>query len=151
MQDTTTQAMTELALGLSMAFFSIMILALLSMHQPTMSNPQPDPANGINKLLVNHVVDVAAAAPGSGSTQSLDDQTQVVFYFNGKLFDQSLQQLRGNRLDKNHQLIIAVEPNVSFLQVVKLKNRINHPQLSITTINEQWLQQLQQKQSEIIK
>ena len=150
MQDTTTQAMTELALGLSMAFFSIMILALLSMHQPTISNPQPEPSQGINKLLVNHLVDVTAA-PGPGSTQTLDDQTQVVFYFNGKLFDQSLQQLTIDLLDKNHQVIVAVEPNVSFLQVVKLKNRINHPQLSITTINEQWLHQLQHQQSEIIK
>lgn len=145
MQDTTTQAMTELALGLSMAFFSIMILALLSMHQTTISNPQPELSQGIN-----NVVDVTAA-PGPGSTQTLDDQTQVVFYFNGKLFDQSLQQLTIDRLDKNHQLIVAVEPNVSFLQVVKLKNHINHPQLSITTINEQWLHQLQDQQSEIIK
>lgn len=34
MQDTTSSAMTEVALGLSMAFFALLIVALLSMSIP---------------------------------------------------------------------------------------------------------------------
>ena len=42
--DVTSQAMIEVALALSMAFFSLFILVLVTMKFP-------DPANNINKVL----------------------------------------------------------------------------------------------------
>lgn len=132
MQDTTTQAMTELALGLSMAFFSIMILALLSMNQ---------------SVAVNGKLDVLEDKSFSYTGKvKAEQEPEIIFFFNNHFYWQSLQLVDIAELDKTKALVIAVESNMSLLRAIKLKSRINHPQLSLTTINSEWLQQLKQSQ-----
>jgi len=50
MQDTTTNAMTEVALGLSMAFFSLLIVTLLSMSVAKDNSANTTPENLLTEI-----------------------------------------------------------------------------------------------------
>lgn len=50
--DTSTQAMTEVALGLSMAFFCLLILALFSIGLPNQSQTNPASLNKEEQLSI---------------------------------------------------------------------------------------------------
>ncbi|MGL1889916.1 MAG: hypothetical protein OCD76_25615 [Reichenbachiella sp.] len=156
MQDTTTQAMTELALGLSMAFFSIMILALISMQQPMLEMNKQSTHKNSSTLYIENTIDISSTnlkkiTSKKAIPKNKTNQEQLVFYFKEKFVQQSLLTITIEQLDFTRPLIVAVEPNMGFSDVVRLKNSINHPMLSITTINNEWLLELQQKQLEIVE
>ena len=46
-------------------------------------------------------------------------------------------------ISKDKNLIVAVNPNLSFANVLSLRQQINHPKLSITASNKTWHNRLQ--------
>jgi biopolymer transport protein ExbD len=134
MQDTSTNAMTEVALGLSMAFFSLLILALLSISMPPSAQQQKKQA-----LQQAAVLKIEQDQQGQG-----DDRSQFVFYFNGNFYDQTPTLRIIESFSSDQPLILAIDKKMTFSQVFNLRQQINHPNLSITTLNEEWLQQLEQ-------
>ncbi len=139
MQDTTTNAMTEVALGLSMAFFTLLIVALLSMGFPKKTqsavNKLPE---GIQK---NAVIDIKIESDNKRNGKS---DMQFAFYFNDKFYDQSLALRSIDSFSKEQNLIIAVNPNLTFAEVFALRQQVHHPNLSITASNKMWHSRLQQ-------
>lgn len=135
--DTSTQAMTEVALGLSMAFFSLLILALFSIGLP--DNHASVTADEHLKLARNDEKN----ATNNGSD---DDEKQYVFYFNGQFYDSQLKPLNiqsFTRFDVHQPLIIAVQENIPLSQVMAVREQINHPNLAITMLDQKWQTQLQ--------
>ncbi|WP_158966454.1 hypothetical protein [Paraglaciecola sp. L3A3] len=148
--DTSTQAMTEVALGLSMAFFSLLILALFSIglpEQALQSAKQQQsqimmPKAEQLKLAANH----AQTAANKSASKSAGDEPQYAFYFNGQFYDQllkplSIKNLSSFNLDK--PLILAVQDSLPMSQVMAIRKQINHPNLSITMLNNNWQDQLE--------
>lgn len=139
MQDTTTSAMTEVALGLSMAFFTLLIVALLSMGFPKISQNDittlPDDLQ--NKAVLDIQVD-------SNNTRNTKSDRQFAFYFDDKFYDESLTVRPIASFSQDKNLIVAVNPNLSFADVLSLRQQINHPKLSITASNKTWHNRLQQ-------
>lgn len=145
MQDTTSSAMTEVALGLSMAFFTLLIVALLSMSVPnenalkTVKVPED--------LKENTAIKIKLEAINNNSENNLakDKSTaQFAFYFNNAFYDQSLTRRSIDSFSQEQALIIAVDPQLAFTDVFTLRQQINHPTLSITTSNSAWRARLQQ-------
>lgn len=140
MQDTTSSAMTEVALGLSMAFFALLIVALLSMSVPKETAKvavNKDIPAGISK---NQSIDVKIEDNSTGNDKN---NIQFAFYFHDKLYDQSLKLRTITSFTKEQALIIAVDPNLAFAEVFSLRQQINHPKLSITSSNKAWHARLQ--------
>ncbi len=141
MQDTTTSAMTEVALGLSMAFFTLFIVAMISMGFPTETKQTAAKLpEGIQK---NTAIDIKIDNKNK-SDNSDKSEAQFAFYFNNKFYDQSLTQRSIDSFSKEQNLIIAVDPMLSFAQVLLLRQQVSHPKLSITASNKTWYSRLQQ-------
>jgi len=138
MQDTTTSAMTEVALGLSMAFFTLLIVALLSMGFP--KKAQDDVTTLPEDLQKKTVLDIQV---DSKNTHNAKSDGQFAFYFKDKFYDESLTLRAIASFSKDKSLIIAVNPDLSFADVLSLRQQINHPKLSITASNETWHNRLQ--------
>jgi hypothetical protein len=142
--DTSTQAMTEVALGLSMAFFSLLILALFSIGLPekTQKN-QPSLGNE------EHIKLAGNSGKTSTNKTSKNKKQQYAFYFNGEFYDQQLHRLNINnfsRFDTQQPLILAVQDSLPLIQIMAVRKQINHPNLSITMLNQKWQTQLEKMQ-----
>ncbi len=142
MQDTTSSAMTEVALGLSMAFFTLLIVALLSMSVPKEGAIKiaTKAADTLPKdLKKNKSIDIEI------DSNNVDNNImQFAFYFNEKFYDKTLTLRAINSFTKENPLIIAVDPLLAFADVFALRQKINHPKLSITTSNKAWRTRLTQ-------
>jgi len=139
MQDTTSSAMTEVALGLSMAFFTLLIVSLLSMSFPVKTDSKITKL--INNIQKKSAIDIKIDSKNKRNSQ---DDIQFAFFFNNKFYDQSLavRSIDSFSIEKN--LIIAVNPNLTFAEVFTLRQQVKHPKLSITVSNKAWHSQLQQ-------
>lgn len=139
-QDTSTQAMTEVALGLSMAFFAILIVALLSTsasHQP----PETQMQSVKPMILPETSLSLGAAATKDKATVN----AQFIFYHNGKLLDQTLRDVGVDSLDPEHPVYLAVPPDLAVERIIKAQQQINHPKLFITMIDHPWQTRLEQQ------
>lgn len=134
MQDPTNNAMTELALGLSMAFFALLILALLSMASP--SSVKTAQA----KMTLGPPVSIDQGAIKTGDESNI----QYAFYYKNRLIDESLKDRSIDSFVDDYPLVIAVDQNTSFAALFTLTQSIHHPQLSITGITQQWQTHLEQ-------
>ncbi|MFT6992539.1 MAG: hypothetical protein ACJASL_004539 [Paraglaciecola sp.] len=142
--DTSTQAMTEVALGLSMAFFSLLILALFSIGLPEQTQKdQPSLAND------EHIKLTGNSGKTPTNPTSKNKKQQYAFYFNGQFYDQQLHLLNINkvsRFDTQQPLILAVQDSLPLIQIMAVRKQINHPNLSITMLNQKWQTQLEKIQ-----
>lgn len=139
--DTTTQAMTEVALALSMAFFALLIVALLSFQVPQQKNAlaadESPSVNNTEKIQLEN----ASVNSTKNSADSEQEPEQVVFFYQGNFVDQQLKSLAPVNLQYSQSrqtLVLAVAPSLTFSEVMALRNKINHPNLSITLISEEW-------------
>jgi hypothetical protein len=145
--DTSTQAMTEVALGLSMAFFSLLILALFSIGLPEQTHKNvPVQKNQPSFASDEQLKIVSNSKKQSSSKIDQDNKQQYAFYFNGQFYDKQLKRLNSDnfaRFDSQQPLILAVQDSLALIQIMALRKQINHPNLSITMLNQKWQTQLE--------
>jgi hypothetical protein len=137
--DTSTQAMTEVALGLSMAFFSLLILALFSIGLPEQVQQEQPPLRDTEQLKL----------AASSDKTSKNQKQQYAFYFNGQFYDKQLKDLHidsFSSFETQQPLILAVQDNLPLKHIMALREQINHPNLSITMLNQSWQTQLEKMQ-----
>ena len=142
MQDTTSNAMTEVALGLSMAFFSLLIVALLSMSVPKDSINNSVQENRLTKIKKQHSIRIEKHESNQQAQITDKDNSQFAFYHNGKFYDKTLTIRPIESYQQQQPLVIAVNKDITFSHVFSLKQKINHSKLSITLLNEAWLTRL---------
>ena len=145
--DTSTQAMTEVALGLSMAFFSLLILALFSIGLPEQTQKNvPVQKNQPSFASDEQLKIVSNSKKQSSSKIDQNNKQQYAFYFNGQFYDKQLKRLNSDnfaRFDSQQPLILAVQDSLALIQIMALRKQINHPNLSITMLNQKWQTQLE--------
>jgi hypothetical protein len=146
--DTTTQAMTEVALALSMAFFALLIVALLSFQVPQQKNAlAADGALRVNDAEKIQIENASASSTKTGA-DSEQEPEQVVFFYQDKFVDQQLKPLALSNLQHSQTrqtLVLAVPARLRFSEVMAVRNKINHPNLSITLISKEWQTLLERK------
>lgn len=134
--DTSTQAMTEVALGLSMAFFALLILALMSFQLPSLKTDDNTELSGADKVKVEHNSTLASTS---------ESDKQYLLYFREQFYDLQLLPVVIGEIPEEQDLIVAVESSTSFANVMSLRQKINRTNLSITVITQEWLGLLEQK------
>jgi hypothetical protein len=131
--------MTEVALGLCMAFFCLLILALFSIGGPDQVLQEQPPLSDTEQLKL---------AASSGKT-SENQKQQYAFYFNGQFYNKQLKHLHIDNFssfETQQPLILAVQDNLPLKHIMALRKQINHPNLSITMLNQSWQTQLEKIQ-----
>lgn len=137
--DQSTQAMTEVALALSMAFFSLFILALISMgatDPPKQTNPPEDNAKQIPEFVL-----LQATKPASGALDTPDSplDKQFIFYYEGVFYDQNLQLTSHAKFDTNKKLIVAMPIDTDVATALSLQQNFTKFDVALTLMDDKWL------------
>ncbi len=133
-QDQTTQAMTEVSLALSMAFFSLLLVALISIGVPESAGAAQMKAVTVPEFVLTE------ASSGAKDTQAENKQleTQYIFYFDSKFYDQGLKNVEMNKLDSTQKLVIAMPMDTDVSQALALQKQFRGFDLSLTIMDDKW-------------
>ena len=132
------QAMTEVALGLAMAFFAIMIISMVSMS--VQRAPMPSASGPAVQ------VSAPATEPGMEDVDGALSQSSAndffIVYYQGKYLDAELNAVSPKSLPFADRYVLAIDPALSFQEVMKVRTEIVAANLVITELNSAWSQRL---------
>ena len=128
--------MVECALALAMAFFSIMVLTMVSMGA------------GIQAQTV--LPDGVTVAPPSEPAQTdaaeaAAPQDVVLIHYRGQFFDVDLKPASPETVARKGPVILAIEPSLPMVEALEVRKRVPASDLTVTTLDERWLDALRKK------
>lgn len=140
MQDTSVQAMTEVALALSMAFFALLMLALLSM-----SAEQTGTVGESNNIVSDYLPDVIASEQGSKKAKQ-----HFIFWHSGQFFNQDMQALENinnqtmmarylsTNTKVDDELVVVLSQKTPVSEISKLQKLLSEHGFTLTMMTEEW-------------
>jgi len=141
--DTSTQAMTEVALGLSMAFFALLIIALMSLTLPAKVDniSQTSASNKTLAVDTTNQINLSIQDPQKSASKSktpakVDDL--ILLYWGGQFFDTQQQLVNINDVINQQNIVVAVDPQIPFNQLVTIQTQFSGKTLRLTTLDEKW-------------
>ncbi|PKI02251.1 hypothetical protein [Glaciecola sp. 33A] len=135
-QDQSTQAMTEVALALSMAFFSLLLLALVSIGVPqSTDNTEQKMHTTVPAFVLTESTQTRQSAEGKKEPTEI----QYVFYYAATLYDQNLIQTQINKLNTMQKVILAMPMDTDVTQALTLQKKFKDFDLSLTIMDHEWL------------
>lgn len=141
-------AMTEIALALAMAFFAIMILTMVSMGggqsgAATKIVPKSNGAMATEGLRMLPSDNRAPAQTDAGATRKIKPQ-QLIIFSGGRFLNDKLQVIKREAMMAMIRPVLAVSPDLSMAQVMAARKRLALPGLTVTTLNQQWIEALRE-------
>jgi hypothetical protein len=122
--DYSHNPLTEVALALSMAFFSIMVLTIFALSQKQLKSSESD------KISINSQ---------SSIDKNKDRKRILVFYYNKKLYDQKLKNMNFESLTKrSRRYTLAVPPEISVKELFEIRKTFKGLDIQVTEQNSQW-------------
>jgi hypothetical protein len=148
MEDSSTNhALTEVALALAMAFFAIMILAMVSMGVPKGKEAKDKPSQQANVDVQDKTLSLIRSKEQKVQRDNLPEgdvgEKTYLFYFNQRYYDAQLSAVSLETLKPFSQIILALPPSLTVDKALQIQVQINHPDVLITQLNQQWLQRLE--------
>ena len=158
-QDNAQNAMTEIALALAMAFFSIMVLAMVSMGSQGGGSQAGSQVNlSDNHASQDEFTDVPVkenqeqASDKATKTHKVEDNDHFIIFYQGQLFNRdltptSIETVKAMQANgKIHgRIILAMDPETAIEQAIDfmatLNHNPNHP-VEITALNQAWINRL---------
>ncbi len=125
-------AMTEIALALAMGFFSLLVLALVSMGAGR--GPKASAAAAV-------LAPPAATAPARDATEVTPEDI-VLIYFEGGFLDTELRTVAPEGFDGARRIILAFAPDVPLAEAMAARARVAGNHLVVSTLDEAWLEAL---------
>lgn len=144
-QDISSQVMIEVGLALSMAFFSLFVLALISLNASkfsslVMSEETQNVSIHVATQAINTQNKTTKKLNGSSRTSdSITNKTYYIFYNGQHFYDKLLKQITIEQVPLDVSLVVAAPDNLPLIELIALQKRINHPKASITNLTEDWL------------
>ena len=124
----TENPLTEVALALSMAFFSLMVLMLFAITNSSSGSAQQ-----------------TVKVDGPTSNEIKKESPTFLIFFNGKYFDETLQFAKPGNQDKEKPLFLAVMPDLDVRSMMDAMQKVNHPSPEVITLSQDWIRALSQK------
>ena len=124
----TENPLTEVALALSMAFFSLMVLMLFAITNSSSGSAQQ-----------------TVKVDGPTSNEIKKESPTFLIFFNGKYFDETLQLAKPGNQDKEKPLFLAVMPDLDVRSMMDAMQKVNHPGPEVITLSKDWIRALSQK------
>ena len=132
-------AMAECALALAMAFFSIMVLTMVSMgaglEAGAAGTPPTDERISIRPSTPSH------EPPADGKAAS---HGVIVIHYRGRFYDRRLQPLAPGAIPADGPAVLAIDPALSMAEAIAARRLIANPELSVTTLDQRWLAALKE-------
>ena len=124
----TENPLTEVALALSMAFFSLMVLMLFAITNTPNSSIQQ-----------------AVKIQSSAETEAEQQSPTYLIFFKGQYFNELLEPTNPAKQDLNKPLLLAVTPQLDVSSMMNAMQKVNHPHPEVITLSQEWLQALNSK------
>ncbi len=135
-----SNAMTEIALALAMAFFSIMVLAMLSMGSAMQA--QSAHAPGLEEGI--RLASPAAAGTEAASVRAVAADKMIV-HWRGRFYDSALQPIEPARLAATGLRVLAIAPDLSISEAMAVREMIATVNLEVTTLDARWMKTLEER------
>ena len=135
-----SNAMTEIALALAMAFFSIMVLAMLSMGSAMQA--QSARAPGLEEGI--RLTSLAAAGAEVASVRAVAAD-KVIVHWRGNFYDGALKPIKLSALVTDGHRVLAIAPDLSIAEAMAVREMIATAELEVTTLDTRWMQTLEER------
>jgi hypothetical protein len=136
-----SNAMTEIALALAMAFFSIMVLAMISMG----SAMQIQNSNG--STLAEGIFLSISGTPDDGNSAATRTVApdQMIIHWHGRFYDGALRLIDPTSLASAGHRVLAIAPDLSITEAMGVREMIAIADLEVTTLDTRWIQNLEER------
>ncbi len=130
-------AMTEIALALSMGFFSMLVLTMVSLGAGMGEDDR-----GIAEMLT-----LVPSAEDSSRADQVDNDDTIFIYFRGGYFSPDLAPLDPNGVASGGRVVLAVDPNLPMTTVMKAAAPFATGNFVVASLNVKWLETLRSMES----
>ena len=130
-----SNAMTEIALALAMAFFSVMVLAMVSMSIPREVTASAEAMDAALDLTPAATDNDAATAPVAAPL--------LIIFHKGRFLGEDLRVLDIQSLPET-PLVLAIAPDMEMAAAMQIRERIPRPDLTVTTLDDRWITALKE-------
>ncbi len=128
-----SNAMTEIALALAMAFFSIMVLTMVSMGAGLQAGTAAPGDAGI-------AVEASASTPSDG--RPMPSEAVLVVHYGGRFLDAELKPLDPAQV--SGAVVLAIEPTLTMAEAIAVRERLAAQDLTVTTLDQRWIEALKE-------
>ena len=139
-------AMTEIALALAMAFFSIMVLTMVSMGAG-----QSSPSIAVDGASVPAADQISIAPseqaePRKGADTQPAPRETVIIHYQGRFLNAGLQPIDPASFagSRSGPLVVAIEPTLTLQEAMSVRAQVPDAQVTVTTLNQRWLASLKE-------
>ena len=133
-------ALAEVALALAMGFFSIMVLAMVSMGAgaPVAEHSAPVVKQGVEVSLPE-----SSAQNDAASTETASEPS-ILIHYRGRFFNAQLEAVSPDTWTPEGQGVLAIEPTLPIAEAMALRDRLKGLNILVTTLDENWLSALKE-------
>jgi len=136
-----SNAITEIALALSMAFFCLMILSMVSMMAAEPSKfPLLDDAGKRVSL------EQQAVAEDGQTSNNRDEERFLVLYFEGTFLDKNLTAIDSLADVSETRILLAISPSTPLSGVISIKAELADRDVVVSTLSPAWIEQIERTQ-----
>lgn len=122
----TENPLTEVALALSMAFFSLMVLMLFAITNA----PQSAAAQ-------------SAQIKSAASAEKTDAKPAYLIFYKGAYYDEKLQPASPDSPATDQPLLLAVMPELNVGAMMQAMRTLSHPEPEVVTLTQDWIDALE--------
>ncbi len=135
-------AMTEIALALAMAFFSLLVLALVSMGAGQAATPKAELA--LKQGAVLSKSEPKEKQQGNSKFTLKAEPDQLLIFFGGQFFDAALKPTDPASFAGKKNIILAVDPSLSMTDALAAEHRVPGNRKVVTTLDKKWITALKE-------
>lgn len=133
----TDGAMTEIALALAMAFFSLMVLTMVSMASP--GTDGSGVAAGDRSL--PPLLDLSSPAAASDASLASDDRLLILH--RGRFLDAALRPVAADGIGAG-RVVLAVDPDAALSAILAARETLGGREVVITALDAAWRRRLRE-------
>ena len=124
--------MTEIALALAMGFFSLLVLAMVSMGA----------GRGKATSATAAILAPPAAQAADRGATGVEPDDVILIYFDGGFFDTELRAVEPGQVDGAKRVVLAFAPDIALAEAMAARARVRSERLVVSTLDEAWLRAL---------
>jgi hypothetical protein len=128
-------ALTEIALALATAFFSIMILAMISMGAGLQADAKVSRAVVADMVLSKS----DGRADNESNAASRDQPPTFLFFYRGDFYESDLTRVDPQSFSSPGPVVLAIDPSLSMEAALQARATFSRNDITVTTFTEHWL------------
>ena len=133
-----TNPLSEIALAMAMAFFSIMVLALISMGGIVAENANPQVLESARHTIVQ------SKTTNNGKQAKSTEKSAFLIFYNERFLNSSFEIVEPKSWIPDGEPVLALPPTATLGDTVAAKAALPFPNIIITTLDDRWLNRLKE-------